>query len=74
MAFSPPLKHYFCFWFRFHPQAAAANSELNHAKARKLSQRSLWLNIAAVISFIVLVIIGVLLGTVLTFTLKNYKL
>ena len=52
-------------------QATAANSELDHALARKLSQRTLWLNIAAVISFIVVVIAGVLLGAVLAFTLRN---
>ena len=65
-----------CAYCGFHfsfVQAATANNELNHSKARKLSQRALWLNIAAVISFIVLVIVGILLGTILAFTVRDYQ-
>ena len=49
-------------------QAGAANEAGDYGLARRRGQHSLWLNLTAMISFIALMILGILLGVVLVIT------
>lgn len=52
-------------------QAVIANSQFDYTLGRQLSQKSLWFNIAAVVSFILLTIVAVLLGIAIAATSNN---
>lgn len=52
-------------------QAADANDQLDYTLGRKLSNKSLWFNIAAVVTFIILMVIAVLIGIVFVFISKK---